>query len=196
MLRSTSRSCSAIALSSQAPATLLRVSVPGEVQLVPFGEDHLEATLGWLQDPGLRCQLDTLAEPTAAANTAYWRANVADPSREDYAILDGDGRHQGNCGLRDIDRQRRKAQIWAYVGEQRGSGLGWAAVQRLLTRGFDELGLNRVYLRVLADNPGAERFWQRLGFRLEGQARQDTCLDGRFVDSRWYSMLAEEYAAK
>lgn len=159
-----------------------------------FSEHHFEATLQWLQDPALRHQLDTLTAPTAEANANYWRAKLAEPAREDYAIVDGCGKHRGNCGLRDIDTTRRKAEMWAYIGEGRRNGLGRAAVEQLLRRAFAGLMLNRVYLRVLADNAAAERFWRQFGFQFEGQWRQDTYLDGQFIDSRWFSLLAHEYS--
>jgi RimJ/RimL family protein N-acetyltransferase len=134
-----------------------------------------------------------LGAPPAETNAAHWRAHWANPAREDYAIEDQAGLHRGNCGLCNIDRRRRKAEIWAYIGDGRGSGLGMAAVERLLRRGFEELGLNRIYLRVLTDNPEAERFWRRFGFQPEGRWREDTLLDGKFVDSLWFSLLAREY---
>jgi RimJ/RimL family protein N-acetyltransferase len=171
---------------------------PGGDTLVPMGETHLAATLAWLRDPMLRRQLDTFGEPTADGNAAYWRAHWADPTREDYAILDGAGRHVGNCGLCHIDPRRRKAELWIYVGESttRGSGVGSSAVEALLARAFDGLRLNRIYLRVVADNPAAERFYLRLGFVPEGRWRQDTWHDDEPVDSLWFSILAAEYRAR
>jgi RimJ/RimL family protein N-acetyltransferase len=167
-------------------------------RLVRLGEEHLDATLGWLSDPALRRQIDSLGQPTAATNAAYWRAQWADPRREDYAILHAAGRHVGNCGLTGIDRSRRKAELWIYLGDSaaRGAGSGASAVRLLLRRAFDELELNRVYLRVLANNPAAERFYRRLGFVAEGRWRADTWQDGRPVDALWFSMLADEYRAQ
>jgi RimJ/RimL family protein N-acetyltransferase len=165
------------------------------VSLVSMGEQHLESTYCWLRSAELRRQIDSLAEPTRDGNAAYWRRRWADPAREDYAIHEG-GRHIGNCGLTSIDPARRKAELWIYLGESRGGGAGRAAAEALLARGFEALGLNRVYVRVLATNERAQRFFQRLGFVPEGRWRQDTLVDAAFVDSLWFSLLAAEFAAR
>jgi RimJ/RimL family protein N-acetyltransferase len=154
-------------------------------------ETHLGATFEWLQDANLRRSVDSLSAPTRDGNVAYWRARWSDITTENYAIIDSD-RHVGNCGLRGIDPQRRKAELWIYVAFRRGNGIGRAAANALFDRAFDELGLNRVYLRVLANNTGAERFYLDIGFTVEGRAREDTWLDGRPVDSILMSMLARE----
>ncbi len=102
-------------------------------------------------------------------------------------------KHVGNCGLSDIDRRRRKAQLWIYLGESTGRGIGTLAIRHLLRRGFEELEVNRVYLRVLTNNRGAINFYLALGFTQEGVWREDTVQNTRFVDSVWFSMLEREY---
>ncbi|HEX6513905.1 MAG TPA: GNAT family protein, partial [Chloroflexota bacterium] len=167
-----------------------------DATLVPMGEPHLQNTLLWLLDPELRRQVDSLDEPTPEGHAQYWRDRWCRTDREDYAILDAAGQHAGNCGLLNIDRRRRKAEAWAYLGMMRGAGLGSSAVEHLLRHAFDELSLHRVYLRVRADNPAAQRFWTRLGFQVECRWRDDTCHDAGFVDSLWLSMLENEYRAR
>ena len=164
-----------------------------EVRLEPMGEAHLDATCRWLADAELRAQVDCLEPPTPEGNRTLWLARWADRRREDYAILAA-GRHVGNCGLCDIDRARGKAQFWIYLGEERGRGVGRQALEHLLHRAFVELGLARVHLRVLADNPRAIAFYRALGFVEEGRLRRDSVRDGRSVDALCFAMLADEYA--
>ena len=115
------------------------------VKLVRFGEEHLEATRRWLTNSaGLREQIDCLSAPTRFENEAYWRAKWQDAAREDYAIVDEAANHVGNCGLSEIDRQRKKAKLWIYLGDVYGQGLGRKAVCALLLRAFSELALERV----------------------------------------------------
>ena len=50
------------------------------------------------------------------------------------------------------------------IPEQRGRGLGSVLIHAAL-QGFQEVGLRRAYLEVTAQNTGAIRLYQRLGFR-------------------------------
>jgi RimJ/RimL family protein N-acetyltransferase len=104
-------------------------------------------------------------------------------------------RHIGNCGLCDIDISRQKAQLWIYLGEVFGQGAGTIAVTQLLNRGFGALGLERIYLRVVASNQRALHFYQKLGFVEEGRFRRDTLVDGRPMDAICMSILKSEYQA-
>ena len=165
---------------------------PG-VSLVRLSSEHQARTLLWLQDPLLRIEIDCLDAPTEDQNRAYWQARAADGSREDYAILREDGNHVGNCGLASIDSRRRKCELWIYLGSCQGQGVGSGALRCLLARAFDGLGVNRVYLRVVAGNGRALRFYQKFAFTVEGRWREDTILDGKAEDSIWLSLLTREY---
>lgn len=155
---------------------------------------HVDAAARWLRDPELRTAIDTTARPDPAGNRAYWESRLADPAERCFAILDG-ADHVGNCGLR-VDAARRKAELWIYLGERRGRGLGTEAVAELLRLGFEELTLNRVYLRALATNEGALRFWRCFGFVEEGRWRQDAWVDGLPVDSIWFGLLRHEWKGR
>jgi RimJ/RimL family protein N-acetyltransferase len=164
------------------------------VRLEQMIDAHVSNTCRWLgQSDELRRQIDCLDVPTAEGNRDYWQLRWQDRSREDYAIVTSTGLHIGNCGLCDIDLRRKKAQLWIYLAESQGNGCGTSAVRQLLVRAFGELGLNRIFLRVVADNRNAVRFYQRFGFVMEGCARQDTIRDGRYVDSFWMALLEQDY---
>lgn len=166
------------------------------IELTKHGRAHLEATRRWLADDRLREQIDCLAAPESdESNAAYWLNKWADKTREDYAIVVDGRRHVGNCGLSDIDLKRLKAQLWVYVAEERGKGVGTAAVRRLLARAFDGLNLEKVYLRVLVTNPRAREFYGRLRFVEEGRLRHDTRHERKFIDAYLFSVLASEFSA-
>lgn len=167
------------------------------IRLDALKEEHLEATWRWLSESKeLREQIDSLDVPTREGNINYWRARWRETGREDYAIIDSLGKHVGNCGLSNIDLQRNKSELWIYLGEGRGKGVGTQALHLLLDRAFRALKLNRVYLRVVANNERARLFYLRLGFAEEGRWREDTYVSGKLVDSFWFSLLAREYFVK
>jgi RimJ/RimL family protein N-acetyltransferase len=163
-------------------------------RLVTMSEEHLPATLKWLtESQDLRRQIDCLSIPSQHGHWQYWQKKWSDVSREDYAILNAHAVHVGNCGLCDLDLPRRKAQLWIYLGDSYGAGNGTAAAAQLLHRAFVCLALNRVYLRVVAENLEALRFYERIGFVREGILRHDTIHEGMYVDSLLMAMLANDY---
>lgn len=183
-------------LSAPDTAMSVRPAPTREIRLEPMGVEHLEATCRWLGDADLRRQIDSGGgPPTPDGNAAYWRANWANPARRDFAIVDAGGEHLGNCGLVGVDLHRRKAELWIYLGGGYGGGVGSAAVRQLLAHAFGDLGLHRVFLRVVSDNPRAVGFYQRLGFVVEGRTREDSRRGDAFVDSIWLGMLESEHTA-
>jgi ribosomal protein S18 acetylase RimI-like enzyme len=77
-----------------------------------------------------------------------------------------DGRQQEYCGTVQGIRDRfgmGGIQNLGITPGHRSRGLGTVLLMRAL-RGFRMAGLNRVYLEVTADNEGAIRLYNRLGF--------------------------------
>lgn len=157
------------------------------VGLHRMGAEHLDSTRAWLGDARFRALIDSSGRraPTAEENRFYWEGHWNDPSRLDFAIVAAEGRHLGNCGLSSIDRARREAELWLYIGapQDRRSGFGTAAVRLLLNKAFAELGLSRVYLRVVAENAPALAFYKKLGFVEDPKLRQEWDRQGRFPGS-------------
>lgn len=166
------------------------------VHLERMTAGHVEQTWRWLQDAALRRAIDCIEPPAREGNAAYWQAKFVDLSREDYAIVHRAAGHVGNAGLHSIDHARRKAELWIYLGTQRGQGIGASAVALLLRRGFGALDLNRIALRVLADNIPAQRLYAKFGFVEEGRGREDTVMEGAVVDAVWYGLLRRDYAQR
>ena len=159
--------------------------------LVPFGDQHIASTYPWLESAELRARIDSTAAPTADGHERYWRRRIGDKERPTFAIT-LDGAHIGNCGL-VVDDRRRKAELWIYLGLERGRGVGRAATEELLAEAFDRRSLHRVFVRVLATNESALRFWRSRGFADEGRLRADTWVDGSPVDALVLGMLQAEW---
>ena len=92
--------------------------------------------------------------------------------------------HIGNLYLRSIDPVNRHAELHLFIADpsQRSRGFGASAVRQLLGRAWDEIGLQRVYLYVLASNEAAIRLYQKCSFMSEGILRRHAFKQGRFVD--------------
>ena len=66
-------------------------------------------------------------------------------------------------------------------------------LQTLLRFGFEQLNLNRICLRVFAENERAIRLYEKTGFQHEGRWRQAEYRHGRYHDMLWMSVLRDEW---
>ena len=97
--------------------------------------------------------------------------------------------------LRDIDHNFKKAEYGIFIGEEcaRGRGIGSKAAGLILDYCFNELDLNRIFLRVFARNEQAIASYKKAGFVFEGLFRQDVILNGIKEDVVFMSILREDY---
>ncbi|MEO1236454.1 MAG: GNAT family protein [Planctomycetota bacterium] len=114
------------------------------------------------------------------------------------------GRVVGGCGINDWRQQTNAdwdhAVAWGEIGywlaeDATGRGIVTRCVRRLLDYAFDEIGLERMVIRVEPDNARSRAVPERLGFTCEGTSRRVAVWKGRPVDMRVYSMLADEWRA-
>jgi RimJ/RimL family protein N-acetyltransferase len=84
-----------------------------------------------------------------------------------FAIEAEDGVLIGDIGLVEINWRRSEAELMVRIGHPRylGKGYGHDAISSLLDYMFSTTRLNRIYLRVLADNLRAVKCFEKCGFR-------------------------------
>ncbi len=113
-----------------------------------------------------------------------------------FVIVDNtDKKDVGSVYLRDIDKTHKKCEYGIFIGEEscRGRGIGSKAAKLALEYAFNELGLNRVFLRVFADNKRAIKSYENAGFKYEGTFKQDVIIDGKPYDMVFMAVLREEW---
>ena len=74
----------------------------------------------------------------------------------------------GSVYFRDIDREESTAEYGIFIGEEDaiGCGYGTETAKKALEYAFTTLALDRVFLRFLADNIGAQKSYSHAGFRM------------------------------
>jgi ribosomal-protein-serine acetyltransferase len=86
--------------------------------------------------------------------------------------------------------------IGYWLGAQyEGHGVMTRACRALINFAFGDLGLRRVHLYAATENRRSRAIAERLGFTLEGVAREAVVLRGRPTDQALYGLLAREWAA-
>jgi ribosomal-protein-serine acetyltransferase len=106
---------------------------------------------------------------------------------EDKAII-------GVVGFHAVDWRNLSTSIGYWLAENRqGRGTMTEAVRALADHAFVGWNLNRIEIRVAAENLRSRAIPSRLGFIEEGVLRQAERFGERFEDSVVYSMLAKDW---
>lgn len=156
----------------------------------------------WINDPEVTEGL-ALYLPMSMRDEESWFDGIAHrPSQEKPLAIecrDGDGwKLIGNSGFFDLDHTAHSGEIGIMIGDKShwNKGYGTEAMGLLLRHGFDTLNLNRIFLRVYADNRRAIRSYEKAGFTLEGRLRQAVYKRGTYDDVLMMSVLRSEWDAR
>ena len=122
-------------------------------------------------------------------------AGLARPEATTY-IMETGGRSVGLFRIAWVGEPAWLAELRLIVVGEPGKGYGRAALHWVRRHAFEDRGVRRVYLEVVADNARARALYERCGFVQEGAFRDGfRAGDGTFRDLIPYGMLATEYRA-
>ena len=128
----------------------------------------------------------------------FFEARVAGAGSLALAIhLRGSDRLIGTCAFSQLDGDNGSALFHITIGEPDcwGRGYGTEATAMMLDHAFTTLGIHRVGLSVFAFNERAIRSYRKVGFVVEGRAREAIWREGRFHDEIQMSILDDEWRA-
>ena len=112
--------------------------------------------------------------------------------RAGFAIR-ADGHAAGFAAFVRLDLDAAQGEIgYVLAANGRGRGLATRAVSLLTAWGFEELGLERVELRIDPRNAASERVAERAGFTKEGVLRNIAFKEGRRTDVGVWSRLRSD----
>ncbi len=165
-----------------------------QVTIRPVTEADTDRIIAWRNAPSVMAHFIYRTPLTRKAHLNWLHNRVETGEVAQFVIYDGETA-VGSVYLRDIDRNNQKCEYGIFIGDEdcRGKGIGTAAAKLALAHAFEELGLNRVYLRVFADNLGAIKSYEKAGFRYEGTFRQDVMIDGVGEDIVFMAILREDW---
>lgn len=76
-----------------------------------------------------------------------------------------------------------------------GKGIGTEATRMVVDWGFRRLNAHRIWLGVNAENLGAIRCYEKVGFKREGTLREEIFCNGHYVDAIRMSILENEWTS-
>lgn len=173
-----------------------------KIKLRPPRIEDAETSVAWRNDPEIVDNvLGFRGAVSLDAERGWIERAMADTHRLVLAI-EADSDLVGYAYLQDIDNADLRAEIGILIGDKtrHRRGVGTEAVKLLCRLAFDEVGVERVFLRVVAYNRPAIALYERLGFVREGVwrrhvhrrgARHDVILMGLLV-GEWRAIVAKE----
>ena len=166
-------------------------------QLAAVERRDLDQLLAWRNQPQFRRYFREHRELNRDQQTNWFENTVLrDPSVRMFAIRDlKDDNLLGACGLCYIDWSNRNSDFSIYIGHDDlyiDDVYAPDAARVLLQYGFHELNLHRAWAEVYAFDKRKIRFFELLGFTLDGRHRETHWSENAWHDSLFYGLLAGE----
>jgi [ribosomal protein S5]-alanine N-acetyltransferase len=112
-------------------------------------------------------------------------------------VLQSENAVIGACGLSITNYALREAELWYVLNRQYWRhGYMTEAAQALITFGFQQLQLHRIWAMCHPENIGSWRVLEKLGMTREGRLRQHYWEQEQWRDSFMYALLDHEWKAQ
>ncbi len=168
-----------------------------DVAIGPLVPEDSAAIFRWVNDVK-SASLDVAYRPVDGVAFNAWLGTFAtDTSKVLFVICRR--QNPAACGyiqITNIHSIHRSADIGIRIGsdEDRGRGMGRAALSLAVNYAWNHLNLNRVQLTVLATNVRAVRAYKAVGFQEEGLFRRAVFINGNWTDVLAMAILRPELA--
>lgn len=166
------------------------------VKIRPMTEADTDNIVRWRNTPSVYEHFIYRVPLTREDHLNWLHNRVETGDVAQFIITDGEtDTDVGSVYLRDIDKNFKKCEYGIFIGEDscRGKGIGSAAAKLAIDYAFKELDMNRVFLRVFADNKQAIRSYEKAGFKYEGTFRDDVIIDGTPYDIVFMAILKRDW---
>ena len=151
-------------------------------------DDDIELVRQHRNRPEIMRWLRQSEEITKDQQVYWWNKEKFNGNHFHFVI----GQNIGYCALR-VDSRHLSAEFSIITYGH--TNLGYFGLRELLTFGFRDRGLNRIWSDVIADNP-ALKLYNLMGFKNEGMLRKAYLKDETWKDSIVIGLLKEEYKIK
>lgn len=159
--------------------------------LRPWRENDLSSLLKYADNPTIaRYMTNKFISPyTSDQGKRFIQyAMEADPLRIFAIAVEGEA--VGAIGIHpQSDIEQKNAELGYWLGEPFwGKGIMTAAIQQIVTYGFDTWEINRVFARPFGSNKGSQRALEKAGFRLEARLEKTLFKNDEYEDELIYAI--------
>lgn len=164
------------------------------INLRPINEEDTDLVVQWRNSEFVKKNFLYRGEFTAEIHNNWLKTKVETGEVIQFIIEYADGENKklvGSAYLRDIDYENSCAEFGIFIGEKSflGKGIGSETAKLMLDFAHNELGLHRVFLRLLVENISAYKAYRKAGFVTEGIFRDMKKIDGKYKDIMFMSSI-------
>ncbi len=172
-----------------------------KVLLREFRQTDLDRMHSWVNDEDVTKNLVFAVFPRTLEDSKRFldkQLNRTDDSYVHFVITEKEDPEQnyiGSVGLKNIDYKNRKAEFTIAIAyrDKIGRGLGTEATKLILRFAFFRLGLNKIYLKYIKFNESARRSYEKAGFRVVCELKEDIYYDGSYHSQIYMEILRSEF---
>lgn len=152
----------------------------------------------WNMDSDRARHLDFVWPPTSMTQIAAWCEEQSKRKLENdafhWVIEDEHGEPVGSISTHDCYPRGGTFSYGLDVAlEHRRQGYASEAVRLVLKYYFEELRYQKVTVGVHSNNEASLRLHEKLGFQREGVFRRTAYTEGKYYDTIWFGITAEEF---
>ena len=172
------------------------IQVSDDIALYPLSVDDIFKIFNTLNNEReyLREWLPFVDTTREVEDTGNYVRYVLQTADKQFTIYYND-QFVGLIGFKDTDADNKKIEIGYWLSQNaQGRGIMTQSVSKLVEYAFNEMGMNRIQIKVAVGNNKSRRIPEKLGFQMEGIERDGELLvDNVFTDIAVYSLLRKEY---
>ncbi len=150
--------------------------------------------LEWMSDENVLVNFKMDTKNMNEEKVINFIKNSQTDENKHFSIADENDEYVGTISLKNINNISKNAE-YAIVTRSGKQGKGFAkfATQYILNYAFTELGLQKVYLSVLAFNDRAIALYTKSGFKLEGSFKNHIFLHNKMQDVNYYGITKADF---
>ena len=173
------------------------------IRLRASEREDIPLFLKWVNDPEV-CEFLEHSSVLNRLQEEAWFERVSSGPRTELPLVieihqpdSNDWTSIGNLSFMNIHPVNLSAEIGIMIGEKQywDQGYGTEAMRRMCQYGFEELNLNRVFLRVYEGNERGKAAYRKVGFVYEGTMRQARFHRGRYWDIDFMSIIKSDWVS-
>lgn len=171
--------------------------IKNNVELRKITIDDTDNIIKWRNNPEVKKNFCIQYDFTREIHLNWYKNKIETGEVVQFIIIDRTTNTDvGSTYLRDIDMKNKKAEFGIFIGENsaRNKGIGTDSAKLILKYGFEELKLNKIFLRVFSNNLAGIKAYEKAGFKYEGTAKQDVMLpNGEYQDIIFMAELKSDF---